>query len=290
MRRPLLLLTALIVFAFAASPVNGASLQRTFRAQMGGGANGTVAVSVFSDGAGKVDYALKGLNRKNTFKVTVYKGRCGNLGSAVAALQAVVTNSSGAVTVTRWPTIAKIQAIWAANWTGPISVKLKSSTQSKCALLAFVHATRVVIPAYSIDLPVVRTPSGYPYCNVAMYQGALSQPMEPGVTFIFAHARKGMFLPLLRQWQLNKGVNLIGKKVDVYTSNNKVSTYQVYQVRLMNSIQGAVSVTAEELWLQTSTGPHGTVAKLVVKAHRIATTSTSYAAAHPTPHIVRCGY
>jgi len=289
-RRPLLLLTALIVFAFAASPVNAASLQRTFRAHIGAGANGTVVVSVFSDGAGKVDYALKGLHKKTTFKVLIYKGRCGNLGTLATTFQSVVTNSSGAVTVSRWPSVSRIQDLWAANWTGPISVKLKSATQSKCARLAFTHATRVAIPAYNIDLPVVRTPSGYPYCNVAMYMGALSQPTEPGVTFIFAHARKGMFLPLLKQWQLNKGVNLIGKKVYVYASNNKVHTYQIYQVRTMNSIQSAVGTTAEELWLQTSTGLHGTVAKLVVKAHRIATASTTYAAAHPTPHIVHCGY
>jgi uncharacterized protein (DUF1697 family) len=105
-----------------------------------------------------------------------------------------------------------------------------------------------------------------------------------------AHARTGMFLPLLKQWQLNKGVNMIGKKVYVYTSNNRMSTYQIYAVKGMTSVQSAVSVTAEELWLQTSTGPHGTALKLVVKAHRLSTVTTTYAAAHPTPHIVHCGY
>ena len=37
-------------------------------------------------------------------------------------------------------------------------------------------ATRVRIAALDIDLPVVKGPSGYPYCNVAMYLTDLHQP------------------------------------------------------------------------------------------------------------------
>ena len=99
-----------------------------------------------------------------------------------------------------------------------------------------------------------------------------------------------MFLPLLTQWQLNKGKNLIGKNVAVFTSDSKLSTYRITSVQTMLSIQSAVTVTAEQLWLQTSTGPHGTAAKLVVKAQRLSTVPVSYAASHPTPHIVHCGF
>ena len=34
-------------------------------------------------------------------------------------------------------------------------------------------STRVVVPALDIDLPVVKPPAGFPYCNVAMYLGDL---------------------------------------------------------------------------------------------------------------------
>ena len=65
------------------------------------------------------------------------------------------------------------------------------------------HATRVVIPALDIDLPVVPGPNGYPYCNVAMYIDGLGKPLQdlgqPGrgiATYLFAHARDGMFGPI----------------------------------------------------------------------------------------------
>ena len=67
------------------------------------------------------------------------------------------------------------------------------------------HATRVVIPALNIDLPIVGGPNGYPFCNVAMYIDGLGKPLvdlgQPGrniATYLFAHARDGMFGPDLR--------------------------------------------------------------------------------------------
>ena len=75
-----------------------------------------------------------------------------------------------------------------------------------------------MIPRYDIDLAVVKGPNGYPYCNVAMYMRSLYQPTEPGVTFIYAHARTGMFLPLLNASKKNDGAAMIGKMVYVYTS------------------------------------------------------------------------
>ena len=51
---------------------------------------------------------------------------------------------------------------------------------------------------------------------------------------------------------------------------------------------GVFSLTSERLWLQTSTGPNYTYAKLIVEASRYKTVKSTYAAAHPTPHPVRC--
>ena len=97
------------------------------------------------------------------------------------------------------------------------------------------------MPAYPSTSPVVRSPNGYPYCNVAMYMRALNQPQEPGVTFIFAHARNGMFLPLLNPSKINNGAAMIGKKVCVWTSNSRLHTYKITQVRRhVKSVQSAV--------------------------------------------------
>ena len=64
---------------------------------------------------------------------------------------------------------------------------------------------RVIIPSLRIDLPVIsrdlrvpgQGPDGYPPCDVALYQTAFGQPGQPGTTYLYAHAREGMFLPLL---------------------------------------------------------------------------------------------
>jgi hypothetical protein len=291
MRRSAALLLAVLLLAMAAVPAEAATVQRVFSAPMGtSGFNGLVKITAYTDGSGHVDYALKNLRKVATYRVEIRRQSCANLGSVVTAITPVKTGSLGKATLGRSISTANMSRIWQANWSTMLSVRLVSGTSIRCGNLVFPRASRVTVPAYSIDLPVVRAPSGYPYCNVAMYLGSLSQPKEPGVTFLMAHARAGMFLPLLRQWQLNKGVNMIGKKVYVYTTNSRLSTYQIYWVGTVLSVQGAVSVTAEQLWLQTSTGPHGTAAKLVVKAHRISTVAATYRASHPTPHIVHCGF
>ena len=61
--------------------------------------------------------------------------------------------------------------------------------------------TRVVVPALKIDLPIVKGPANKVLCNVAMYAEApgLVQPGFPGSFYLYGHARKGMFLPLLDQ-------------------------------------------------------------------------------------------
>ena len=291
MRRLPALLAALLLVAILAAPAQAATVHRVFTAAMGsGGGYGTAKITVYMDGSGRVDYALKGLRKGASYRVEVFRKSCGNLGSVVTRIPNITTTSTGTLKAGRALSQTQMNAIWSANWTSPLALRIVSGTSIKCGNLAFVHATKVTLPYLSINLAIVRAPSGYPYCNVAMYLGTLNQPTEPGVTFIMAHARKGMFLPLLTQWQLNKGANLIGKTVNVYTSNSKVSTYRITSVQTVLSIQSAVNVTSEQLWLQTSTGPHGTAAKLVVKAKRVSTTATTYAASHPTAHIVYCGY
>jgi hypothetical protein len=153
--------------------------------------------------------------------------------------------------------------------------------------------TRVVVAALRIDLPVVEAPSGYPYCNVAMYYGdpRLGQPGEGRATYIFAHARDGMFGPIYNLVMLERNPNkMLGMIVQVYTSDSKLYLYEitaVYPHQL--NLERPFSATREELWLQTSEGPHGTPGKTQVLALPLSVGSADPKDAHPTPHPVDCG-
>ena len=154
-------------------------------------------------------------------------------------------------------------------------------------------ATRIVIPALRIDLPVVAGPSGYPYCNVAMYYSdpRLGQPGSGKATYIFAHARDGMFGPIYNLVMVQHSPDkMVGMIVQVYTSDNKLYLYEitaVYPHQL--TLDRALAADQEELWLQTSEGPHGTPGKTQVLAMPLSVGDADPADAHPTPHPVVCG-
>ncbi len=196
-----------------------------------------------------------------------------------------------AVSVTKTSAVSTriMNSIWRYGRTAAFSIKVGTGSLARCGALTFAVATRIAIPGLKIDLPVIRPGSGYPPCNVAMYIQELSQPREAGVTLIYAHARKGMFLPLLERSRVNNGASLIGATVKVWTSNNIVSTYQITRVRRhVTSLDGVFDIGAEQLWIQTSEGPRGTVAKLIVVAKRIGYAAADHASAHPVAHPVAC--
>jgi hypothetical protein len=294
-RRLLALLSALLLATVVAAPAEAATVHRVFGAGMGtNAANGTIRITAYTDGNGRIDYAVKGLRKNASYRVEVRKGRCANLGTVVARPSGFTTNRYGAYTATRGLAFNTMQNIWEANWYNRLAIRIVSGSSIRCGNLNFTSATRVRIPSQGIfastmDLAVVRGPSGYPYCNVAMYSGALNQPTEPGVTFIYAHARKGMFLPLLNQWNKNRGADMIGMSVYVYTSNSRVHRYVIDKVRVSKTMDGVFAVNSERLWLQTSTGPNFTYPKLFLEGKRVSTAVTTYAASHPTARIVKCG-
>ena len=124
-------------------------------------------------------------------------------------------------------------------------------------------ATRVRVAALGIDLPVVKGPKGYPYCDVAMYLKEFGQPGQGRATYLFAHARPGMFEPLLK----TKGVRMVGNIVEVWTSDDQLFLYEITEVRRdQRNLDDAQGATTEQLWLQTSEGPHGTPGKTQVIA------------------------
>lgn len=154
-------------------------------------------------------------------------------------------------------------------------------------------ATRVVVPALGIDLAVIKPPGGpstYPVCNVAMYIQSLSQPGKPGATYLYAHARAGMFLSILEASKVNNGRRMIGMLVQVYTSDNMVFLYEIYQVRRHQlTLNDALATKSETLWLQTSEGPRGTPGKTQVIAKPISSSPADPADAHPRARPVVCG-
>jgi len=140
-----------------------------------------------------------------------------------------------------------------------------------------------------IDLPIVPSPKTYPYCNVAMYLRELHQPGQPGATFIFAHARTGMFLPLLEASKVANGKKLLGDLIQVYTADDRVHLYEITRVlRHQVTLDRPVRETAEQLWLQTSEGVKGTKEKLHVVATPFTVLSADHADANPKAKPVNC--
>ena len=155
-------------------------------------------------------------------------------------------------------------------------------------------ATRVVVPALRIDLPVVRPPNDpahFPYCNVAEYVPTLSQPGLAGTTYLYAHARDGMFLPLLLQSRVDNGSAMLGMLVQVYTSDDRVFLYEI--VRVLRHQSELYTRPQEQLALQTSEGPRQGVPGytglvMMVVANPISSGPADHAAANPTARPVTC--
>ena len=152
--------------------------------------------------------------------------------------------------------------------------------------------TRVRVRALGIDLPVVAPPDDpghYPVCNVAEFLPTMSVPGRPGTTFLYAHARPGMFLPILEASRAADGRAMLGDRIDVYTSDDRVFEYRVIDVqRHVTSLDAAYRATGEQLILQTSEGPHGTIPKTMIVATPRGERPAEHADAHPRAQAVRC--
>ncbi len=150
-------------------------------------------------------------------------------------------------------------------------------------------ATRVRIAALDIDLPVIRPRGGsdaYPLCDVAMYIQELGQPGNGRATYLYAHAREGMFLPLLE----TRPRRQIGSIVEVWTNDDLRFLYEIREVRRdQRDLDDAIAADTEELWLQTSEGPRGTPGKTQVIASFLSVERADHAEANPRARPVECG-
>ena len=175
----------------------------------------------------------------------------------------------------------------------PVAPSTTPETSASPGIPADRVATRVQVPAMRIDLPIIIQPDpAYPSCNVAMYHQAFGPPGDPRGTYIYAHARTGMFLPLLDASKKNNGAAMKGMIVDVYTSDDMLFLYEIVEVRRHVPASFNIATLQDEgsglLWLQTSEGPNHTYPKLMLKATLLSSGPADHAAAHPKPKPVDC--
>jgi hypothetical protein len=155
-------------------------------------------------------------------------------------------------------------------------------------------ASRIRIAALKVDLPVIAPTNGYPACNVAMYfdDARLGQPGEGKAVYLYAHARTGMFLPLLTASKVANGNRMKGMIVEVWTNDDQRFLYVITQVLrhvpFDKPFVKPFAAKSEQLWLQTSEGV-GTQPKLQVVAEPLSQEAASHEEANPVPKPVNCG-
>ena len=154
-------------------------------------------------------------------------------------------------------------------------------------------ATRVRISGLKIDLPVIKPKAGYPQCNVAMYyiHDSFGQPGDGKSIYLYAHARTGMFLPLLTASKVSNGKKMIDMIVEVWTGDDQRFLYTITNVDRHQPFDHVFdkpfAAKDETLWLQTSEGV-GTQPKLLIKAVPLSREPAPHADAHPKAKPVNC--
>jgi hypothetical protein len=155
-------------------------------------------------------------------------------------------------------------------------------------------ATRVRIAALRIDLPVIRQPDpSFPACNVAMYldDSRLGHPGEGRALYLYAHARTGMFLPILTASKVSNGNKMKGMVVEVWTSDDQRFLYVITQIKrhvpFDKAVGPAIEANTEQVWLQTSEGV-GTQPKVQAIGEFLSQEPAPHADAHPVAKPVNC--
>ena len=226
-------------------------------------ASGTAVLLADWAGTGRYTAQVRGLLPTSTYAVVVYVGTCSKP-TVLLRLPNLTVGADGNAAAASSVTQAQMARIWSRAEVGGIALRIAAGSDVHCAALTSPVATRVAVPGLGIDLPIVlQRGNAFPWCNVAMYMNSLSQPGEAGGSFIYAHARTGMFLPLLAASLVKNGARMLGMKVYVWTSDDRLYTYQITQVRRhQHTLPDLWAMTSQQVWLQTSEGPYGTLNKL----------------------------
>lgn len=154
------------------------------------------------------------------------------------------------------------------------------------------RAGRIAIPALGIDLPVIgrdvrvpgQGPGRYPPCDVAILHTGFGEPGDGSPIYVYAHARTGMFLPLLEASLIDDGAGLVGQRVLLFRDDGTVFEYAITIVKRHAtdfSLAFDGPADAQRLVLQTSEGPAGTVPKLQIAADLAGTDAVDVAEAVP---------
>lgn len=153
-------------------------------------------------------------------------------------------------------------------------------------------ATRVRVAALGIDLPVIAQPGATVPCDVAMYLGDMKQPGADKATYLYAHAQRGMFLPILEASRVGDGFGMIGSIVEVYTSDDMVFLYEIDRVirhvPYDTGLNEPLAATTDQVWLQTSEGIGTTFPKLQIVGRPLSSGPADPAKAHPSPKPRAC--
>ena len=100
-----------------------------------------------------------------------------------------------------------------------------------------------------------------------MLDKPLAYPGLPQSTYLYAHARTNMFLPLLTQSMVKNGAAMIGMWVEVYTNDDQRHIYQISQVLRHVSGSAALSTADAATKLQVVAQPVGVIAASQADAH-----------------------
>lgn len=176
----------------------------------------------------------------------------------VAAAALFLAQASAAPHVSPLPTAREVEA-------SPVSTA--PAAQTSPTITAIPPGYRVRVPRLGIDLPIAegviqrdidqqQTPEGY-----AFHLPGTGIPGERTNTYLYAHARIGMFLSL---WNAQ-----VGDDVTITAPDGTVRRYVVSEVRPRvppADVSVAQPTPDERLTLQTSTGPNPTDPRFVVIA------------------------
>ena len=119
----------------------------------------------------------------------------------------------------------------------------------------------------------------------------LGQPGQGRAIYLSAHARRGMFGPIYDRVIARRDPDsLLGMHVFVWASDGLRFEYVIDEVRTkQTSVYEALVAKDEQLWLQTSEGPRGTVGVTQVIALPVGTGPVPDAAdASPSPRPRAC--
>jgi hypothetical protein len=120
----------------------------------------------------------------------------------------------------------------------------------------------------------------------------LSQPGNGRATYLYAHARDGMFGPIYERAILREHggpKSMVTMLAQVYTSDDLLFEYEIVEVRLHQlDLDDALDATTEELWLQTSEGPKGTPGKTQLVGKLLIVLPATDTEAHPKARPVNC--